>query len=88
MFEASDADTVVADGDTIRPSSEALYRVEFEFSGETTIELSVNSNGPYSIFTAHVPDEFDAELRSEIGDEMTPDATEQHSSHDHGDDDH
>ncbi|WP_114577902.1 hypothetical protein [Saliphagus sp. LR7] len=88
LFEADDADTVVSDGDAIRPSSETLYRIEFESAGETTIELRVGSDGSYSMFTAHVPDEFDAELRAPAGDEMAPEATELRSGHDHGNDDH
>lgn len=88
LFERGDADVSVTDGETVQPSSETLYRVDFADSGETTMELEVESDGYYSILTAHVPAEFDAELLSEVGSEMTPDATERHSAHDHSDDSH
>lgn len=71
LFE-TEGDTVVADGDTLQPSAETLYRVDFE--------------SYYALFTAHVPDEFEAELRSETGDEVLANVTEVHSSHSHGDD--
>ncbi|WP_121743039.1 hypothetical protein [Natronorubrum halophilum] len=88
LFEKAEADTVLTDGDTTRPSADRLYRVDFESDGETTIELRVESDGYYSIVTEHVPAEFEAELRSETGGEMTTDVTEPHSSHSHGEDDH
>ncbi|WP_247004234.1 hypothetical protein [Halosolutus gelatinilyticus] len=88
LFEEDEAGTVVADGDAVQPSSDTLYRVDFEPSGETTIELRVASDGFYSIFTAHVPEEFEAELRSEADDEVTPIVTELHSSHSHGNESH
>lgn len=88
LFESDEADASVSDGDTVQPSSETLYRVGFEAEGETTIELEVESDGRYSLFTAHVPDEFDAALRSETGEELTPTVTEQHSSHSHDDESH
>ena len=91
LFEADEADAVATDGDAIQPSSETLYRVDFESSGETTLELELESDGHYSIFTEHVPAEFDAELLTDAGDEVTPDVTERHSDHeghDHEDDGH
>ena len=84
LFEAGEPESTLADGDTAHPSSDALYRLEFGDDGETTIELDLESDGYYAIFTEHVPAEFDAELRSESGDEIRPDATERHSDHDHG----
>ncbi|ADB59164.1 hypothetical protein Htur_0263 [Haloterrigena turkmenica DSM 5511] len=87
LFENGEADTV-SDGDTVQPSSETLYRVDFESEGETTIELEIESDGLYSLFTAHDPDEFDAALRSETGEELTPTVTEEHSSHSHDDESH
>ncbi|QCS44837.1 hypothetical protein [Natrinema versiforme] len=88
LFEHGDADVSVTDGETVQPSSDTLYRVDFADSGETTMELEVESGGYYSIFTAHVPDEFEAELLSEDGEELSPDATERHSTHGHSDDGH
>ena len=85
LFESDGATAPVSDGDAVQPSSETLYHVDFESEGETTIELEVESDGLYSLFTAHVPDEFDAELRSETGEELTPTVTEQRSSHGHDD---
>ncbi|WP_242695632.1 hypothetical protein [Halomontanus rarus] len=85
LFEAG-ADAVATDGDTLQPSAETLYRVDFESSGKTTMTLRVESERYYGLFTAHVPDEFEAELRSETGDEMLANVTEVHSSHSHGDD--
>ncbi|ELY63081.1 hypothetical protein [Natrinema versiforme] len=88
LFERGEADVTVTDGQTVQPSSDTLYRVDFADSGETTIELEVESGGNYSIFTAHVPAEFEAKLRSESDAELTPDTTERHSVHDHSDDGH
>lgn len=85
LFE-TEVDTVATDGDTLQPSAEALYRVDFESSGETTMTLRVDSESYYALFTAHVPDEFEPELRSETGDEVLANVTEVHSSHSHGDD--
>ena len=83
-FEGEEPESTLADGDTVQPSSDALYRLEFADDGETTIELEVESDGHYAIFTEHVPAEFDAELRSGSGEEIRPDATELHSDHDRG----
>lgn len=83
LFEGTG--TRVTEGDTVEPSSETLYRVEFAESGETTITLDSAADGYYSVFTAHVPAEFDAELRSEQGAEITPEMTERHASHGHDD---
>jgi zinc transport system substrate-binding protein len=88
LFETEQADTVVTDGNRIQPSSETLYRVDFEPAGETTFDLRVESSGHYSLFTAHVPSEFEAELLSDTGEELAPAVTERHSDHDHEDDEH
>jgi len=81
LFEGTG--TRVTNGDTIEPSSDRLYRIEFAESGETAVTLDKLKDGYYSVFTAHVPAEFDAELRSEQGAEITPEMTERHTSHDH-----
>lgn len=88
LFEKAEADTVVTTGDTIQPSDETLYRVDFASPGETTMDLNIESGEYHSVFTEHVPEEFEAELRSEADGAVTPTVTELHSSHDHSDEDH
>lgn len=82
LFETGDADAVVTDGDAAEPSSDTLYRVDFAESGDTTVELAIDADGPYALFTEHVPSEFGAELHSSDG-PLEPEATERHSSRDH-----
>lgn len=88
LFEKEESDTVITDGTSFEPSEDTLYRVDFADTGETEIHPQIDTEGEYSIFTAHVPDEFDADLHSEDGERLTPSVSETHSSHDHGDDGH
>lgn len=88
LFEQDGAETVVTNGGGVNLSSEPLYRVDFEASGETTFERPVTSAGAYSIFTERVPEEFDAALRPEAVAEITPSLTGLDSGHSHGDDSH
>jgi len=81
--------TVVEDGDTLTPSQESLYILEFSDSGETNFTLDIDTEGHYVLFSQHVPAEFDSTLTDSDGAVIEPEASETAGGHDHeGEDDH
>jgi len=82
-----EAHTAVEDGDTLTPSQESLYVLEFSDSGETNFSLDIDTEGHYVLFSQHVPAEFDAELTDIGGAVIEPEASETAGGHDHGGED-
>lgn len=77
--------TVVEDGETLTPSQESLYILEFADSGETNFTLDIDTEGHYVLFSQHVPAEFDAALTDSGGAAIEPETSETAGGHDHGD---
>jgi len=90
LYESDhDAHSEVQTGDTLTPSSETLYHLQFADSGESTYTLDIPSSGHYVLFSQHVPSEFDAALTDESGSSVDPEVTESAGGHDHsGEDPH
>jgi len=75
--------TAVKNGDTLTPSQESLYVLEFADSGETNFSLDIDTEGHYVLFSQHVPAEFDAALTDSGGAVIEPEASETAGGHDH-----
>ena len=75
--------TAVKNGDTLTPSQESLYALEFADSGETNFSLDIDTEGHYVLFSQHVPAEFDAALTDSGGAVIEPEASETAGGHDH-----
>ncbi|VTT85153.1 Zinc ABC transporter, periplasmic-binding protein ZnuA [Halorubrum sp. DM2] len=78
-----EAHTTVEGGDTLTPSQESLYVLEFTDSGETNFSLDIDTEGHYVLFSQHVPAEFDAALTDSGGAVVKPEASETAGGHDH-----
>lgn len=85
LYGDHDTHTPVDGGETLVPSSEALYHLRLADSGETTFTLDVESEGHYVLFAQHVPAEFDATLTDGSGSALEPEVTERAGGHEHGD---
>ena len=79
--------TTVGDKETLTPSQESLYVLEFSDSGETNFRLDIDTEGHYVLFSQHVPAEFDAALIDSSGGAIEPEASKTAGGHDHGGED-
>ncbi|WP_166377208.1 metal ABC transporter substrate-binding protein [Halorubrum sp. BOL3-1] len=77
--------TVVKDEDTLSPSQDSLYILEFSDSGETNFSLDIDTEGHYVLFSQHVPAEFAAALTDSGGAAIEPETSETAGGHDHED---
>jgi len=83
LYGDHDTHTPVEGGETLTPSSESLYHLQFAESGETTFSLDIETEGHYVLFGQHVPAEFDATLTDGSGSAVDPEVTEGPGNHEH-----
>ena len=89
LYGDHDTHTPVEGGETLTPSSESLYHLQFADSGETTFSLDIETEGHYVLFAQHAPAEFDATLTNGSGSAIEPEVTETAGEHGHeGDGEH
>ncbi|SDK13563.1 zinc transport system substrate-binding protein [Halovenus aranensis] len=89
LYGDHDTHTPVEGGETLTPSSESLYHLQFADSGGTTFSLDIETEGHYVLFAQHAPAEFDATLTNGSGSAIEPEVTETAGEHGHeGDGEH